>query len=75
MHVRMNMLAGDPARLGVRGAEHRDQAEEHEDRHLAQPGVPVGAPAAGVVPGGEHAGGPDAEQPPTPAEPDQGQPG
>ena len=39
--------------LDVRRADDRDQPEEHEDHHLAEPEVAVGLRAAGVEPGGE----------------------
>ena len=42
----------EPLGLHVGGAEHGDQAEEHEDEDLAEPGVAVGLRAAGVEPGG-----------------------
>ena len=41
--------------LDVRRADHRDQPEEHEDHHLAEPEVAVGLRAAGVEPRGQHA--------------------
>ena len=42
----------------------RHQPEEDEDEHLAEAAVAVRALAAGVVPGGEHAGGAHDQQPP-----------
>ena len=53
--------AASSKRLGldVRRAEHRDQAEEDEDHHLAEAHVAVGPRAAGVEPGGEDAQQPD----------------
>ena len=43
-------------------ADRRDEPEEHEDEHLAQPGVPVGPRAAGVEPTGEDGGGADERE-------------
>ena len=65
----------DPTDLDVRRAADRDQAEEDEDEHLTEPAVAVRPPPAGVVPGGEHAGGPDREQPPVAGEQHQHQTG
>ncbi len=53
-----------PPHLHERGPGHRRHAEEHEDGHLAEPPVPVGARPAGVEPGGEHAQRPGGHDPP-----------
>ena len=50
--------------LHERRADRGHQAEEHEDRDLAEPAVAVGRAAAGVEPGGDDAGGADQQQPP-----------
>ena len=55
---------GRAADLDVRRADHRDEAEEDEDHHLAQAEVAVGTRPAGVEPGRGHAQRAHDQQPP-----------
>ena len=59
---------GEPLGLDVRRAEHGDQAEEDEDRHLAEAAVAVRLARAGVAPGrGDRDRADDAAATTTPA--------
>ena len=55
---------GDLLGLHVRRPDRRDQTEEHEDRHLAEPAIAVRRAPAGVEPRRHDAGGADEQQPP-----------
>ena len=63
----------ESAGLGVGGAEHGDEPEEHEDEQLAEPGVSVRPGPAGVEPGGHDGRRAHRQQPPAAAQGDQGQ--
>ena len=50
--------------LHVRRTDRRDEAEEHEDEQLSEPGIAVRTPSAGVGPRGHDARGAHQQQPP-----------